>query len=231
MIKIFLAAFFAVLFRESTVPEVKVAGAMNTIMRQGYLQAHADLDTFVKENLYGLGPVEELKGEILVLNGEIFSSEKTNKHIINKRNKVSKAAMLVYSHVKTWKAVKVEANVKNYAELENLIGVTAKKNGYDTTVPFVFKIEAEAKTVSYHIIDWKKREQHTMENHKQFAYSAKTENSSWVFLGFYSTHHHSIFTHHTTNVHVHLMDEKTKRVGHLDNLELKTNIIMYFPVA
>jgi acetolactate decarboxylase len=231
MIKIFLISFICISFYEISIPEVKVAGAMKNIMMQGNLKAYTNLDTLNKKNLYGLGPVEDLKGEILVLDGEVFSSEKNNKQIVNKRNKVSKAAMFVYSYVEKWKVVTVKGKINNYAELENLIVATAKQNGYDTTVPFVFKIEANAKTVSYHIIDWKKGVQHTMENHKQFAYSAKTENSKVVFLGFYSDHHHGIFTHHTTNMHLHLMDEKTKQVGHLDNLELKKAIIIYLPVA
>ncbi len=43
---------------------VEVAGAMNNIMRKGDLAAHVDLDTMLKKNLYALGPVENLKGEI-----------------------------------------------------------------------------------------------------------------------------------------------------------------------
>jgi acetolactate decarboxylase len=231
MLKIFLISIISLSLYQTSTPEVKVAGAMKNIMMQGNLKAYADLDTFNKRNLYGLGPIEDLKGEILVLNGEVFTSEKNNNKIVNKQNKVSKAAMFVFSYVENWKTVNVEADINNYDELESLIVATAKQNGYDTTVPFVFKIEANTKTSSYHIIDWKKGVKHTMDNHKQFAYSTKIEESNLILLGFYSDHHHSVFTHHTTNMHLHLLDEKTKHVGHLDNLTLKSTITIYLPAS
>jgi acetolactate decarboxylase len=229
MIKLFFAAVSMLFFFSSTIPEVKVAGAMKNIMMQGNFKTFANLDTFSKPNLYGLGPVEDLKGEIMVLNGEVYSSEKRDGKIINTQNKTNKAAMLVYSYVKSWKAIEVNANVKNYAELETLIAATAKQHGYDTTVPFAFKIEAKTALANYHIIDWKRGVTHTMENHKQFAYSGVTENSDVIIVGFYSDHHHSIFTHHTTNMHLHIMNSKTKQVGHLDNIQLKNSIVIYLP--
>ena len=229
MKKIFFVVLITFSFNKIKAQEVKVVGAMKNIMMQGDLKAYANLDTLNKKNLYGLGPVEDLKGEILVLEGQIFSSEKYNKQIINKQNKVSKAAMFVYSYVEKWKAVKVDVNVNNYTELEKLIVAVVKQNGYDTTVPFVFKIEAKIQSANYHIIDWKKGVKHTMDNHKQFAYSGKLENSNVLLIGFYSDHDQGIFTHHTTNIHVHVIDDRTKQVGHLDNIELKNTITIYFP--
>jgi acetolactate decarboxylase len=231
MIKIFFAAITATIFFNATFPDVKVAGEMKNIMMKGNFKAFANLDTFTKANLYALGPVEDLKGEIMVLNGEVYSSTKSDTSIVNKINKANKAAMLVYSYVKSWKEINVYANVHSYEALENLIATTAKQNGYDTTVPFSFKIEAIPSAINYHIIDWEKAVKHTMENHKQFAYKGKTENSNVTLLGFYSDHHHSIFTHHTTNMHMHVLDEKTKNVGHLDNIKINGSIKIYFPVS
>ena len=68
-----------------------------------------------------------------------------------------------------------------------------------------------------------------MDNHKQFAYTGKMANSPATMLGFYSKHHQSIFTHHTTFIHVHIMDDKTKTVGHLDELQIKGLFTVYLP--
>jgi acetolactate decarboxylase len=137
--------------------------------------------------------------------------------------------MFVYSYAEKWHAVKKQVAVNNYTALENLIAATAKEQGYDTAVPFVFKIEAIAKKANYHVIDWKKGVQHTMQNHKQFAYTATTENKNILLLGFYSDHHHSIFTHHTTNMHIHLLDKSIHQAGHLDNIVLNGTITIYLP--
>ena len=231
MIRLFITAFILTSVFTIPVPEVNVKGAMKNIMMQGDFKAYAKLDTFHKKNLYGLGPVEGLKGELLVLNGETYSSEKNGKEILNRNNTVQNAAMFVYSYVEKWKVVAVHANINSYAELETFVAATAKKNGYDTSVPFIFKIEANPKYAGYHIIDWVKGETHTMENHKQFAYSDKIANRDVVLLGFYSDHHHSIFTHHTTNMHVHVLDGKTKQVGHLDDFQISNTIKIYLPVS
>lgn len=222
-------AFVAILFSSVSIPEVKVSGAMKNIMMKGDLNAYANLDTLPKMNLYALGPIEGLKGEAVILNGEIYSSQKIDNRIINGKGKVSKMAMLVYSYVENWEAFVVSAKVSNYTELEALISQTAKQNGYDITMPFAFKIEAKPQSVNYHIIDWKTGVNHTMENHKQFAFSGKSQNSNATFLGFYSDHHHSVFTHHTTNMHVHVLDEKSKNVGHLDDIKVNSMITIYLP--
>lgn len=229
MIKLIVAILVSALLFISNLPEVKVSGAMKNVMMNGNLSAHLDIDTLNKVHLYGLGPVAELKGEIMILNGKVFTTAKVGNKILNQQDKVSKAALLVYSNVEKWKAVSISTIINNYAELEKLVETTAKENGYDTELPFAFKINAIPAKAIYHVIDWKKGVKHTMDNHKQFAYAGEMTNSPVSMLGFYSKHHQSIFTHHTTFMHVHLLDEKTETVGHLDDLLIKGLVTIYFP--
>ncbi len=210
------------------VPEVKVSGAMKNIMMQGDLSAHINLDTLNKTHLFALGPVAGLKGEIIILDGKIFSTELQEKQLLNQQNKISQAAMLVYSHIEKWKPVRSKVKINNYAELEKLVETTAIANGYDTEIPFAFKIETTPEKANYHVIDWKEGAMHTMENHKQFSYAGQV-NTPLVLVGFYSKHHQSIFTHHTTYMHIHLLEEKTKTVGHLDDIQLNGQITIYLP--
>lgn len=211
------------------VPEVKVLGAMKNMMMNGDLSAHADIDTLNNIHLYGLGPVADLKGEIVILDGKVFSTTKDSNKLLNQQDKVSKAAFLVYSSIEKWKAVSINAIINNYAELEKLVATTARKNGYDTEQPFAFKISVVPSKATYHVIDWKKEVEHTMDNHKQFAYSGEIINSQVTMLGFYSTHHQSIFTHHTTYMHIHILDERTSVVGHLDDVQVNGSVTIFLP--
>lgn len=213
----------------SNPPEVKVSGAMKNVMMNGDLSAHLDIDTLNKAHLYGLGPVADLEGEIMILNGKVFTTEKDDNRLLNRQDKVSKAALLVYSNVEKWKAISITTTINSYTELEKLVETTAKKNGYDAELPFAFKINAVPAKTTYHVIDWKKGVKHTIDNHKQFAYTGETVNSPVTMLGFFSKHHQSIFTHHTTFMHVHLLDDKTKTVGHLDELQIKGLLTIYLP--
>lgn len=208
-------------------PEIKVAGAMRNIMMKGDLSTRFDLDTMSSSNLYGLGPVANLKGEMLIADGEVFTSERSVNQAINKKGEIKKAAMLVYSYVKHWKTEVTEVSIINYADLEKFI--ERKATTHQLSIPFVFKIEASPQSVQYHIIDWIKGETHTMENHKQFALNGAFKHTKVLLLGFYSDRHHSIFTHHSTNMHVHVMDKQTQTVGHLDNIQLNGSITLFFP--
>lgn len=228
MMKILFGILLLVGVPEIEVPEVKVSGAMKNIMMQGDLSAHINLDTLNKRHLFALGPVAGLKGEIMILNGNTYSTSVNGKQLLNQQDKVSQAAMLVYSYVEKWKPVNSKVKISNYAELEKLIEATALAKGYDTEIPFAFKIETTTAKASYHVIDWKEGVTHTMENHKQFAYTGQV-NSPSVLVGFYSKHHQSIFTHHTTYMHIHLLEVKAKTVGHLDDIQINGEIKIYLP--
>lgn len=59
--------------------EVKIAGAMKNVMINGQLEGFIDLDSIKnKENLIGLGPIEYLSGEILILDGHSYISKVTS---------------------------------------------------------------------------------------------------------------------------------------------------------
>lgn len=211
------------------VPEVKVSGALKNVMMRGDLSSHIDLDTLNKTNLYGLGPIAGLKGELMIMNGQVFSSENRGNTVDNQTNKISKAAMLVYSRIDKWRAFPIEAIVNDFSELEHLVESTAQTNGYDVSKPFAFKIETVPQSVHYHIIGWKNSVPHTMDNHKQFAIMDSIKNKSVQLLGFYSPNHKGIFTHHTSNVHVHIRSAEDRTVGHLDAIHARGNITIYLP--
>ena len=229
MIKLITLLLLFVHLPPAELPGVKVAGAMKNIMMQGDLSTYIDLDTLHKGHLYGLGPVAGLKGELIILDGIVYSTAKAGKQLLHQQDKVSQAAMLVYSYVERWKAVSIKATVSNYAELEKLVETTAKSNGIDTEMPFAFRIEATPVKLDYHVIDWNEGVAHTMDNHKQFAYTGHVSNTEISLLGFYSTHHQSIFTHHTTYMHLHVLDKKTKTAGHLDDVQIHSTITIYLP--
>ncbi len=227
--KLLFSAVLLFIVSANKVPEVKVSGTMRNIMLQGDLSAHVNLDTLNKINLFGLGPVAGLKGEIMVLDGKVYSSSKDENGLLNQQDKISQAAMLVYSNVEKWHPVSINTKISSYTGLERLVEAAAEENGYNTETPFAFKIEAAPGKANYHVIDWKEGTAHTMENHKQYAFTGQAENAKLILLGFYSRYHQSIFTHHTTYMHIHLLEEKTKTVGHLDDVQLNGQITIYLP--
>lgn len=224
--KITLAAL-AVLFLYTSPPvEVKVAGEMKKIMRQADLSAHISLDTLInKPHIYGLGPAEGIKGEILIIDSKPYWCKVEAEQPVTIISQKIKAAMLVYAQVPGWKQTTITDEIKDYASLEKAVEKFASQNGQRLEEPFPFLIKGNINTASWHVIDWKEEVTHTFDNHKQFAKYGRFSNEPVVLLGFYSNKHHSIFTHHTTNMHIHVMDEKKTIVGHLEDFSAGTGTL------
>ncbi|MEI2740300.1 MAG: acetolactate decarboxylase [Chitinophagaceae bacterium] len=206
--------------------EVKIAGAMKNIMHKGDLSAHIALDTVLTQpHIYGLGPAEGIKGELLIIDSKAYWCKTENGKANTSINNKAKAAMLVYAQVPSWKSVTVTDEITDYAALEKLVEKLALQNGQTLDDPFPFIIKGTVLNALYHIIDWKEGTTHTFDNHKQFAQYGNFKKEPVLLLGFYSNKHHSIFTHHSTNMHVHIMDEKKTAVGHIEDISTSANSI------
>ncbi len=225
--------FFFVLLVSSAVAQVPVdvAGEMRQIMQEGNLSPVISLDTLERNShLYGLGAVGWLKGEIIILEGKPYISAIENKKIVTEQTTNVTASMLVYAAVKHWTVFTIPDTIQDLKALEYSIESIAKQNGFDVEQPFPFLIKSTNGKIDYHIIDWQPNVAHTSNNHKQFAKSGQLENEAVVFLGFYSSKHHGIFTHHNSNIHVHVINRDQSLVGHLDNLELKQGYELSLPI-
>jgi acetolactate decarboxylase len=60
----------------------------------------------------------------------------------------------------------------------------------------------------------------------QVNFEIKNEQSDLV--GFFSTAHQSIFTHHDTYIHVHLITADRQKMGHLDKVIFKKGTMKLF---
>jgi acetolactate decarboxylase len=217
--KLLFVALVSLLFTFPPPVEVKVAGEMKKIMRQGNLSAHLSLDTLLTQpNVYGLGPAEGIKGELLILDSKAYWCRKENDKLTTSVSNNTKAAMLVYARVPAWKEITITDDITSYTSLEKAVEKFAAQNGQPLDKPFPFIVKGAISKASWHVIDWKDGITHTFENHKQFAEYGNFNQEPVALLGFYSDKHHSIFTHHTTNMHVHIMNENKTVVGHLEEI-------------
>src|SRR5690606_34527159 len=84
---------------------VQVVGAMRNVMRKGELQGTIALDTISnKKYLYGLGPVEYLTGELLVIDGKSYTSTVVSEtEMLVEETFDVKAPFFVYANVANWK--------------------------------------------------------------------------------------------------------------------------------
>lgn len=201
--------------------QVKVAGEMKKIMQQGNLSASIDLDTLrSSEQLYGLGVAENLKGEIMIVAGQGYVTQVDAGHLKTSSTSGIKSAMFVFQSVTSWVPARVERPVPDLQALEGVLEELMKSNGKNKDESFAFLIKTSYATINYHVIDWQPGTAHTMSNHKAFSKPGQHVNGDVTILGFYSNHHQGVFTHHGTNIHLHMMTNDRKLVGHVDGLSI-----------
>jgi len=214
---------------KATITEVAYTGALRTIMA-GNIQATISLDSLSnRKHLYALGAVENLKGEV-----QIFNSEPSNSFVVNGNLRIKdaykvNAALLVYAEVQEWREFKLE-NIATKDELENIIFETAKTNGINMDEPFPFLLNGQVASLNWHVINWKEGDTiHSHEKHKTSGLNGVLNQTDVLVLGFYSTKHKAVFTHHTTNMHMHVKTADNTIAGHIDDIVVGEQIMLKLP--
>ena len=211
--------------------EVEYAGALKNMMQKGDISAKVDLKEFENiEHLYALGAIENLKGEIQIFDGKSFNTMVIDSTLNFDNSFNKKATLLVYASVPKWKSIKIPDNIVTYEQLESYIGETAKTHQINIDEPFPFLLQGTPKLFDWHVINWKDGDmEHSHEKHISSGRHGTINNTQVEMLGFYSDSHHAIFTHHTTNMHIHVKTVGNKLAGHVDGLTLGKGMILKLP--
>lgn len=209
--------------------EVKIVGEIKNVMRKGQLQASISLDTISdKSHLYGLGPVEYLKGEIMVFEGKSYKSTVvSDSTMLVEETFAIKAPFFGYANVPNWTEQSLPENIQTLEELEVYLNETTQS----ATRPFMFKLKGTIEFASIHIVnlpDGIEVKSHHDAHQGMINYEVNNEDCDIV--GFFSTEHQTILTHHDTYLHLHLMTSDKSKMGHLDDIKFKKGAIkLYLP--
>lgn len=210
-----------------TYPDIKIVGAMKNVMWKGELGGSINLDTISnKEGLYGLGPVSYLQGELLINNGTSYVSTVSSDSamVVEKQSNVS-APFFVYANVSKWEELTLPENVKSIRDLETFIDSATA----DYKRPFAFKLSGQVSSAIIHIQNLPEgaKVSSPAEAHQgQINYPLSQEAAE--IIGFFSTHHQGVFTHHDSFLHMHLITADESKMGHLDQLEI-ANMKLFLP--
>ncbi|WP_438422817.1 acetolactate decarboxylase [Aquimarina macrocephali] len=212
---------------DDTYSDMIIVGAMKNVMRKGELSSSIDLDTISdKKGLYGLGPESYLTGELLINNGKSYVSKVASDStmVVEKRFNVS-APFFVYANINEWKEIELPSNITTTQDLEKFIN----ERTTDNKRPFAFKLIGNVYKAIIHVQNLPEGTKVSSpdEAHQgQTNYELKNEETEIV--GFFSTKHKGIFTHHDSYLHMHLITKDESKMGHLDELEIE-NMKLYLP--
>lgn len=212
---------------EETYSDIVIVGAMKNVMWKGELSSSIKLDTISdKKGLYGLGPESYLTGELLINDGKSYVSKVASDStmVVEKRFDVS-APFFVYANVNEWEEIELPSNIKTIQDLEELVD----ERTIEFKRPFAFKLIGN---VSKAIIHIQNLPNGTTVSSPEEAHQGQVnyilKNVASEIIGFFSTEHKGIFTHHDSNIHMHLITKDESKMGHLDELEIE-NMKLYLP--
>lgn len=219
-----LIAFLFPAFLAAAAPDPILVGAMKDVMWGGRLEGAFDLDTVTdKSHLYGLGPVEFLSGETLVLDGKAFKSRVVGDTGIQvtatqSRPYSIKAPFFGYASIASWTESRLPDSVRTLGQLEGFLDRSTRNRAR----PFFFQVKAMADTADFHIVNLPKGSKvASPEDAHQGQRRFGIKDAKVVLLGFFSTEHKAVFTHHDTFLHVHVLTEDHRKMGHLESVLLE----------
>ena len=135
---------------------------------------------------------------------------------VEKRFDVS-APFFVYGNITEWDEVELASNIKTIQDLEKLVD----EKTTEFKRPFAFKLIGRVSKAIIHIQNLPEGTKvSSPDEAHQGQISYNIENEDAEIIGFYSTEHKGIFTHHDSFLHMHLMTKDETKMGHLDELEI-----------
>ena len=161
---------------------IKIIGAMKNVMWKGQLSGNINLDTIAnKTGLYGLGPVEYLAGEILIINGKSYKSTVAADNSINVEETYHiKAPFFGYANITRWTEQVLPDSIRTIKQLERYIEAITRP--YPEAL--MFRLHGTIEKATIHIVNLPEGSTVSSpdEAHKgQVNYEISNEQA-WVFL-------------------------------------------------
>lgn len=208
--------------------DLTVVAAMRDVMFDGKTGGQISLDTIMERaGLYGLGPAEYLRGELLIIDGQAYRSQVVSATEMKvEATYAAKAPFFVYTHQYTWKEVMLPPEIRTLPQLVNFIDqktTTAAR-------PFVFKLRGPAERADIHVQNLPKGVHPSSPEEAHIGQTSyRLTNRGVDVVGFFSTRHQGIFTHHDSYGHLHLITRERDMMGHLDGIVIGEGMRLYLP--
>lgn len=198
---------------------VVATGAMRNTMFHGQLAGLIRLDTLTVPGTYGVGPLEYLRGELLLLDGKAYcSTVLTDSTMAVAERPDARAPFFVHQRVEHWQEVQLPDSVTDLRSLDGFLTVR-----YGAVLqPFAFRLSGHFTAVDVHVLDVPPGTTITgpPDAHRHNKHYHLTDAPAET-LGFFSTQHKTVFTHHDAHIHVHAITPARDWMGHVEAMRFE----------
>jgi acetolactate decarboxylase len=189
---------------------------------------NVDLSKLIREpHLYALGPVAGLKGEVTVVDGQVFVSTANDGHAAVKLDPGAKTVFLVYASVPAWRSITIPTNVVSETDLATFL-----ERSLFAKARTAFLVRGIATRARYHIQNYQgQAEELTHEVHEKAKVYFELSDTHVQLVGFFTNREDDAgsFVHPGQTTHVHLISDGHKAMGHLESVTLAPGAILFLP--
>jgi acetolactate decarboxylase len=210
-------------------PNVHTLGA-SSALKTGDLSSHANLVDFrTLKNLYALGPVTRMGGEVTVFDSQPAVALVRDGKVTVSPSWDYQPPFFVYSQVQRWQAIALPEDVRETADLQAFIEKIAAVHGVDLEQAFAFRVTAMAAQLGYHVFNMPPDAVIGAQPLASYNTGWKTERCAVELLGFYSRHHEGVFLGAGARMHIHFRTTDGSQAGHVDDFQLARGGQLWLP--
>jgi acetolactate decarboxylase len=213
--------------------ELWFIGAQRETIMNGKLAAALDLRTLAdRPHLYGLGPIEQLRGEVTIVDGRPALARAAPDGTVNvTRSFDAGVPFFVWAEVPRWTLMPIPPEVRSFEDLERFVPQAAIAAGLDAEKPLPFLVTGHEDLIEFHILNRIGDAPHNMELHKQIQIKFELAKVEAAIVGFHSTGHRGVFTPADSNIHIHFQTSDNRQSGHIQKLEIGDGVRLGLPAA
>lgn len=193
--------------------KVEVFGELRKVMHGEEIGGQVALDSLDKSYLYGIGAIEGLKGELTILNGQVYQARVDSLGLKISLADSVRASLLVTAQVGEWDTLVFQG----VANVDSLLSTVAAKRDLGEDLAFI--ILAKPQQMNYHVINFT-GDKPNHKNHKQGSLSGGISKEEVKIIGLYSEKAAGIYTHMGSKTHMHFVSVDEGKSGHVDKLDL-----------
>ena len=214
--------------------EVRVHGTLRAMFHEGQTGSMVALDAMLPNpNLYAVGALADLSGEVTVVSGKAYLSyadgaDRTRTEVTSQSN--IGAALFVSAEVRAWHSVTTEHPIR-FEILDEEIAKLAAAAGMNLDERFPFLLEGSFDDLQWHVIDGRRLSfgGTSHQDHMEAAVKMKLERAPATLVGFYSRGDEGVFTHMGSKTHIHCVVDEPISAGHVDHVSIPTGTTVKFP--
>lgn len=193
--------------------QVVATGTLKRTMWEGQRSGVIAMDSLSVPGMYGMGPLEHMRGEITVVDGRCHVARIVSDGLHVRIDSMVKAPFFVHARVARWEALELPREVMDAQQLDAFLD---SRSGDE---PFFFRLTGRFEEMDVHAWDLPPDSTFTgpVEG-ARYKRHFRFKDIEGEVVGVFSRHHRTVFTHHDSFIHLHFLSADGRMMGHVDGL-------------